>query len=53
MMWGEDKDQKLSLLRFFRDEAVARNQVIKNYVSLLYQHSSEIAGILIKHPLLC
>ena len=53
MMWGEDKEQKLSLLRYFRDEAVARNKVVRNYVSLLYRNSSEIAGVFIKHPLLC
>ena len=53
MMWGEDKEQKLSLLRYFRDEAVARNQVVKNYVSLLYQHTVEVAGVFIKNPLLC
>ncbi len=53
MIWGEDKEQKLSLLRFFRDEAAARNQVVRNYVSLLYRHSSEVAGVFIKHPLLC
>ena len=53
MMWGEDKEQKLSLLRSFRDKAVTRSYVLRNYVSLLYQHSSEIAGILIKNPLLC
>ncbi len=39
MMWGEDKEQKLSLLRYFRDEAVARDKVVRNYVSLLYQYT--------------
>jgi hypothetical protein len=53
MMWEEDNDQKLSLLRLFRDEAVARNEVVRNYVSLLYQHTVEVAGIFIKYPLLC
>ena len=53
MIWGEDREQKLSLLRAFRNELVARNEVVKNYVSLLYQHSSEVAGVFIKHPLLC
>ena len=53
MMWGEDKEQKLSLLRYFRDEAVSRNEVVKNYVTLLYQHTAEVAGVFIKHPLLC
>jgi len=52
-MWGSDKETKLSLLRSFRDEVIARNEVVRNYVSLLYQNSSEIAGLLIKHPLLC
>ena len=53
MIWGEDSKQKLSLLRTFRNEIVARNKVVRNYVSLLYQHSSEVAEILIKHPILC
>jgi hypothetical protein len=53
MMWGEDKEQMLSLLRYFRDEAEARNQVVRNYVSLLYQHTVEVAGVFIKNPLLC
>ena len=52
-MWGSDKETKLSLLRSFRDEVIARNEVVRNYVSLLYQNSSEIAGLLIKHPVLC
>jgi hypothetical protein len=53
MMWGEDREQKLSLLRAFRNQLVARNEVVRHYVSLLYQHSSEVAGIFIKNPLLC
>ena len=53
MMWEEDKEQQLSLLRYFRDEAVARNEVLRNYVSLLYQHTVEVAGVFINHPLLC
>ena len=52
-MWGENKEQKLSLLRYFRDEAVARDKVVRNYVSLLYRNSSEVAGVFIKYPLLC
>ena len=52
MMWREDKEQNLSFLRHFRDEVVARNEIVRNYVSLLYQHSAEIAVILIKYPLL-
>jgi hypothetical protein len=53
MMWGEETKQKLSLLRTFRNELVARNKLVRNYVSLLYQHSSEVAGVFIKNPLLC
>ena len=53
MMWEEEMEQKLSLLRAFRNEVVVRNEAVKNYVSLLYQHSSEVAGVFIKNPLLC
>ena len=53
MVWEEDSTQKLSLLRAFRNKLVARNEVVRNYVSLLYQHSSEAAGVFIKNPLLC
>jgi hypothetical protein len=53
MMWEEDKEAKLSLLRAFRNQVVVRNEVVRDYVSLLYQHSSEILGLLITHPFLC
>jgi hypothetical protein len=53
MVWEQDSEQKVSLLRTFRNELVDRNEVVRNYVSLLYQHSSEVAGVFIKHPLLC
>ena len=53
MMWEEESEQKLSLLRTFRNKLMARNEVVRNYVSLLYQHSSEVAGVFIKHPSLC
>ena len=52
-MWGADTDKMLSLLRTFRDETVARNDVVRKYVSLLYQNSSEIVGLLNKYPSLC
>jgi len=53
MMWEEDSEQKLSLLRAFRNKLMARNELVRHYVSLLYHHSSEVAGVFIKHPLLC
>jgi len=53
MMWEEDSEQKLSILRAFRNKLMARNELVRHYVSLLYHHSSEVAGVFIKHPLLC
>lgn len=52
-MWAADGDKKLALLRTFRDEVIARSEVGRRYVASIYEHSQEIADILIRNPLLC
>lgn len=52
-MWAADGDKKLALLRSFRDEVATRSEVGRRYVASIYEHSQEIATILISNPLLC
>ena len=49
-MWGEKKGEKLSLLRRFRDEMLANSEVGRNYVSMLYNNSSEVLTLFIFNP---
>ena len=49
-IWDEGKDENLSLLRIFRDEFLVNTEVGKEYVSMLYDNSSEVAGLLLQNP---
>ncbi len=49
-MWGIRKDEKLLLLRVFRDEILLNTKVGREYVSMLYDNSLEIATLLIQEP---
>ena len=47
-MWGDEKEEKLLLLRAFRDEILMSSNVGKKYVNLVYDNSIEIALLLLK-----
>ncbi|KPJ58467.1 MAG: hypothetical protein AMJ42_03235, partial [Deltaproteobacteria bacterium DG_8] len=49
-MWGARKDEKLLLLRVFRDEILLNTEVGREYVSILYNNSFEIAILLLQEP---
>ncbi len=49
-MWGIRKDEKLLLLRVFRDEILLNTKVGREYVSMLYDNSLEIATLLLQEP---
>lgn len=50
-MWGSKKDQNLFLLRAFRDEVLVNTDIGKEYISMLYDNSLEIAILLLQDPL--
>ena len=43
----EDEEEKLLMLRRYRDEILVSNRLGKMYVNLLYEHSVEIASLLL------
>jgi len=49
-MWGEKKGDYLSLLRTFRDEILAKSEVGRDHVFMLYNHSLEILILLLLDP---
>ena len=49
-MWGARKDENISLLRTFRDEFLVNSKVGREYTSMLYDNSSEVAGLLLQNP---
>jgi len=51
-IWGEKKDENLSLLRTFRDDVLVSTALGRKYVGLLYGNSFEIALLLVQNPLL-
>ena len=51
-MWGEKQYENLLLLRALRDGVLQNTFVGKEYISLLYDNSLEVALLLIQHPLL-
>jgi len=50
-MWGSKKDQKLFLLRTFRDEILVNTEVGKEYMFMLYSNSFEILVLLLQDPI--
>ena len=51
-LWGVNKEKNLSHLRSFRDNRIAKNELGKEYLGLLYGNSAEIATLIIKEPAL-
>jgi len=51
-MWGDEKEQNLLLLRAFRNEVLLNTEVTREYITMLYGNSLEIAILLLKDPLL-
>jgi len=51
-MWGAGKEEKLLLLRTFRDEILLHTEIGREYIFLLYDNSLEIACLLLEEPLL-
>lgn len=51
-MWGEKQYENLLLLRALRDGVLQNTPMGKEYISLLYDNSLEVALLLIQHPLL-
>jgi len=49
-MWGAKKDEKLSLLRTFRDRVLADSEVGREYTFMLYNNSLEILLLLFQNP---
>ena len=49
-MWGAERDAKLHLLRSFRDEVLAGNEVGREYIEMLYSNSFEILILLLQYP---
>jgi hypothetical protein len=45
-LWGIEKEKNLRLLRSFRDEIMAKNDLGLDYIFLLYSNSIEIASLL-------
>ena len=50
LWWGARKAENLSLLRAFRDTALRNSEVGREYTSLLYDSSAEVAGLLLHNP---
>ena len=49
-MWDIKKDGNLFILRTFRDDVLANSDVGRDYISIIYGNSPEIAVLLIQHP---
>jgi len=49
-LWGARKAENLSLLRTFRDTALRNSEVGREYTSLLYDSSAEVASLLLHNP---
>lgn len=49
-MWGNKKGETLSLLRRFRDEVLANNEMGRDYIFMLYNNSLEILILLFQNP---
>ena len=51
-MWSAKKGEHLFLLRSFRDEVLAENEVGRDYIFMFYNNSLEILNLLLQNPLL-
>ena len=51
-MWGTRKEEHLHLLRTFRDDVLADNEVGRDYIFMLYSNSLEILTLLVQNPAL-
>ena len=49
-MWGEKKDETLSLLREFRNNVLAKSERGRNYLFMLYHNAPEVLSLLIRNP---
>ena len=49
-MWGAKKGEHLFLLRSFRDEVLADNEVGRDYIFMFYNNSLEILTLLLQNP---
>jgi len=49
-MWGEKRDEKLVLMRVFRDEVLFNMDIGREYIFTLYDNSLEIVLLLILEP---
>lgn len=49
-MWGEKKNEKLVLMRVFRDEVLFNTDIGREYIFTLYDNSLEIVLLLILEP---